>query len=269
MIMHNKAGRARCPQRAGFGRGAFSGALGTARPTSHWWVDAFTLIELLVTIAIISVLCALLLPALASSKENGKRARCISNLRQLSLAAEMYWDENEQRSFRYLAGNTNGGAIYWFGWIKPGAEGEREFDASFGALYPYLQWRGVEICPSLNYSATLYKLKAQGAAYGYGYNRLLSAIPIQLVRRPVDTALFADSAQVNDFQLPASPDHPMLEEFYYFDDLAQTVHFRHRRQANASFCDGHITREHSAAGSLDERLPGEVIGRLRSELIIP
>ena len=105
MIMHNKAGRARCPQRAGFGRGAFSGALGTARPTSHWWVDAFTLIELLVTIAIISVLCALLLPALASSKENGKRARCISNLRQLSLAAEMYWDENEQRSFRYLAGN--------------------------------------------------------------------------------------------------------------------------------------------------------------------
>src|SRR5207249_1343636 len=109
----------------------------------------------------ISVLCALLLPALASSKENGKRARCVSNLRQLTLAAEMYWDENEQRSFHYLAGNTNGGAIYWFGWIKPGAEGEREFDATYGALYPYVQGRGAEICPSLNYGGSIYKLTAQ------------------------------------------------------------------------------------------------------------
>jgi len=264
-----RKGRARCPQRAAWAGERFSGALGTARPTFHWCSGAFTLIELLVTIAIISVLCALLLPALASSKENGKRARCVSNLRQLTLAAEMYWDENEQRSFRYLAGNTNGGAIYWFGWIKPGAEGEREFDASYGAIYPYLQGRGVEICPSLNYGGTIYKLKATGAAYGYGYNRVLSGAPMQLVRRPTETALFADSAQVNDFQLPASPEHPMLEEFYYIDDLAQTVHFRHRQQANTGFCDGHIAREKPATGSLDERLPGEVIGRLRAELVIP
>jgi len=267
-VLH-KNSRARCPQRAAETFCTCRGAPGTARPTVHGLYDAFTLIELLVTIAIISVLCALLLPALASSKENGKRARCVSNLRQLTLAAEFYWDENEQRSFRYLAGNTNGGAIYWFGWIKPGAEGDREFDATYGVLFPYLQGRGVEICPSLNYAGTIYKLKAQGAAYGYGYNRLLSALSMQLVRRPTDTALFVDSAQVNDFQLPASPEHPMLEEFYYIDDLAQTVHFRHRQQANTSFCDGHIARERPAAGSLDGRLAGEVIGRLPSELIIP
>src|SRR5438105_5713079 len=262
-------GRARCPQRAGRNFARAGGALGTARPKFDGLYHAFTLIELLVTIAIISVLCALLLPALASSKENGKRARCVSNLRQLTLAAEMYWDENEQRSFRYLAGNTNGGAIYWFGWIKPGAEGEREFDATYGALYPYVQGRGVEICPSLNYGGSIDKLKAQGAAYGYGYSRLLSAQTMQVVRKPTDTALFGDSGQVNDFQLPASPDHPMLEEFYYIDDTAQTVHFRHKKQANISFCDGHIGREKPAKGSLDERLPGEVIGRLRTELVIP
>src|SRR5256885_10799936 len=183
-------GRACCPQRAARCAEGFGGALGTARPTLETCSAAFTLIELLVTIAIISVLCALLLPALASSKENGKRTRCVSNLRQLTLAAEMYWDENDQRSFRYLVGNTNGGAVYWFGWIKPGAEGEREFDATYGALYPYIHGRGVEICPSLNYGDSIYKLKATGAAYGYGYNRLLSAQKMQIVRKPTETALF-------------------------------------------------------------------------------
>jgi len=233
--------------------------------------NAFTLVELLVVIAIISVLCALLLPALATSKENGRRAQCVSNLRQLALAAQMYWDENDQISFRYLRGNTNGGTIYWFGWIKPGAEGQREYDPTYGSLYPYLDERGVEICPSLDYRSSIYKLKAQGAAYGYGYNRLLSALSLASVRRADATALFTDSAQVNDFQVPASPENPMLEEFYYFDDQpdSATVHFRHRRKANVAFVDGHIDRELPAAGSLDLRLPGETIGRLRPQIVLP
>jgi len=66
----------------------------------------FTLIELLVVIAIIAILMAILMPTLNRAREQGKRAVCLGNLKQLSLSWITYADDNDDRIVNGAAGHA-------------------------------------------------------------------------------------------------------------------------------------------------------------------
>jgi prepilin-type N-terminal cleavage/methylation domain-containing protein/prepilin-type processing-associated H-X9-DG protein len=254
----------------GEGRGGSDARLLTSSATG------FSLVELLVVVAVIAILAGLAGPGMVKARQAALGARCVGNLRQLGIASQLYWDDHSGRAFPERFGRQEDGWRYWFGWLQDGAEGERRFEAKSGALWPYLSGRGVDVCPAFQQSGDRFKFKAKGGAFGYAYNLLMGPRgrdPIQLaqVQEPSGLAVLVDAAQVNDFQAPASPEKPMLEEFYYFgtNRLEATIHFRHGTKAHAVFADGHVGCERPMAGSLDPRVPPHRVGRLDPARVVP
>jgi prepilin-type N-terminal cleavage/methylation domain-containing protein/prepilin-type processing-associated H-X9-DG protein len=117
---------------------------------------AFTLIELLVVIAIIAILMAVLMPALHRAREQGRRAVCLGNLKQLSLAWIMYADENNDVLVNGATGYSNSnqswgdhtGELAWIDGYNPNDPEAAEVDIRNGALWPYVKNEKVYRCPT-------------------------------------------------------------------------------------------------------------------------
>jgi prepilin-type N-terminal cleavage/methylation domain-containing protein/prepilin-type processing-associated H-X9-DG protein len=128
----------------------------------------FTLIELLVVVAIISVLVAVLLPALTQAREASRMVVCLSNLRQLGMAASYYAEECADIYYVETKGDWNWGTYY----------------------YPYLQSDGSQgcgVCPSLTSPASL----------SYGMNYLKKGLVFSRLRSSIfkadELVMFADA----------------------------------------------------------------------------
>jgi len=211
---------------------------------THKKGDAFTLIELLVVIGIISILAAILLPAVTRARELARSTQCKSNLRQLALVMLMYAHDYDHIYIGYLAmsdpcDNNEEDfpwpvTLIWAGYL----------DVSFGSwCKPMGLKRNPLVCPTHMPKIASGGSDSLGIICSYACNEEVMgcgwwregpppadwAWPIDNFARPELTWILVDS----DWMELRGPAVIRTTHQNLFD-------FRHSGGANFAFMDGHV-----------------------------
>jgi prepilin-type processing-associated H-X9-DG protein/prepilin-type N-terminal cleavage/methylation domain-containing protein len=218
---------------------------------------AFTLVELLVALGIIVLLAALLVPAVASTRQAAASAVCLSNLRQMAAAATDYATRNNgSYPPAQWSDPADWTAVRGWDFAKRG-----NVVTGPGFLWAPQPVTAVQQCPAFDG-------KSAGDVFtGYNYNtsyigrgtreRVESPARLMQVKRPSRTLLFGDGEwRVGANKYMRSPKLSPSEDPVVFGDgstarAAGTQGFRHRGATNAAFCDGHAEslKERTTAGN--------------------
>ncbi len=223
-------------------------------------LSAFTLIELLVVIAIIAILAAILFPVFSQAREKARSIACLSNLKQIGTATQMYLQDYDERIF--FRASTASPSVSRSGAVVPSA-GALLPVYWWNALMPYIKNNQVFACPSDAGPTASKDIVGQlTIRRSYIALRPAEALSLSQVDVPAETSVFVDkwdrTAGPTSKPISDSWIEPFNGDFDYYPTYARMALAgdRHQQGVNASFFDGHAKWMKGQAMGASKNLTG-------------